>query len=86
MSKEAGALRPIVRAPLRKELPAKLRIGRGFSVLELKAVGLDVKKARRLGLRVDERRDSCHEENVKALKEFLARTPQFRGPTEAVQP
>ena len=76
MSKDTGALRPIVRAPLRKELPARLRTGRGFSVLELKAVGLDVKKARKLGLRVDERRNSCHDENVKVLKEFLVRASQ----------
>lgn len=73
MSKDTGALRPIVRAPLRKELPARLRTGRGFSVLELKAVGLDVKKARKLGLRVDERRNSCHKENVKVLKEFFGK-------------
>ena len=76
MSKEVEVPRPIVQAPLRKELPVKLRVGRGFSVPELKAVGLDVRRARRLGLRVDERRDSCHEENVRALKEFLAKISQ----------
>jgi len=76
MSKEVEVPRPIVQAPLRKELPVKLRVGRGFSVPELKAVGLDVRRARRLGLRVDERRDSCHEENVKMLKGFLAKMPQ----------
>jgi large subunit ribosomal protein L13e len=86
MSKDIEVPRPIVQAPLRKELPVKLRTGRGFSVPELNAVGLDVKKARKLGLKVDERRDSCHEENVKALKEFLAKTPQSRGPTEVAQP
>ncbi|MEM1901210.1 MAG: ribosomal protein L13e [Candidatus Nezhaarchaeales archaeon] len=64
---------PIVKVPSRKELPARTRPGKGFSVPELKAVGLNVKRARKLGLRVDERRDSCREENVKSLKEFLER-------------
>ncbi len=77
MSKDVEAPRPVVQAPLHKELPVKLRSGRGFSMSELKAAGLDVKRARKMGLRVDERRDSCHEENVKALKEFLAKTLQL---------
>jgi len=76
MSKDVEVPKPIVQAPLHKELPIKLRFGRGFSIPELKTVGLDVKKARKLGLRVDERRDSCHEENVRALKEFLAKISQ----------
>jgi len=76
VSKDVDVPKPIVQAPLYKELPIKLRVGRGFSLPELKAVGLDAKRARRLGLRVDERRDSCHEENVRALKEFLAKTSQ----------
>jgi len=76
MSKDVEIPRPIVQAPLHKELPIKLRVGRGFSIPELKAVGLDVKRARRLGLRVDERRDSRHEENVRALKGFLAKISQ----------
>ena len=48
-----------------------VRIGRGFSVGELKEVGLDVKKARKLGLYVDERRKSIHKENIEILKEFI---------------
>ncbi|MEM2213644.1 MAG: ribosomal protein L13e [Candidatus Nezhaarchaeales archaeon] len=64
---------PIVQVPSRKELRVRTRPGKGFSVPELKAVGLNVRRARKLGLRVDERRDSCREENVKLLKEFLER-------------
>ncbi len=64
----------IVKKPrLRKLGPIDpgLREGRGFSLGELKAVGLDPKRAMKLGLYVDKRRKTVHEWNVKALKEFL---------------
>ncbi len=55
--------------------PAKkskeVRVGRGFSVEELKAVGLTIEKARKLGLYVDKRRKSIHQWNIEALKKFL---------------
>lgn len=47
------------------------RVGRGFSVGEIKQVGLTVEQARLLGIYVDERRKSVHEVNVKALREWL---------------
>lgn len=47
----------------------KLRGGRGFSLGEIKEAGLNVGKVRLLGMPVDTRRDTVHEENVKTLKE-----------------
>jgi large subunit ribosomal protein L13e len=65
---------PLVKRPiLRKHggVDQGLRIGRGFSKGELEAVGLDFKKALKLGLRIDKRRRSVHEWNIKTLKEYL---------------
>lgn len=50
----------------------KQRLGKGFSLEELKKAGLNVKQALKLGIFVDCRRRTLHEENVKALEEFLA--------------
>lgn len=49
----------------------KRREGRGFSREEIKAAGLNVRRARKLGIAVDERRKTCSQENVTLLKEFL---------------
>jgi ribosomal protein L13E len=46
----------------------KPRGGRGFSYQELKAAGVPKRLALRLGLRVDPRRVTSHEENVESLK------------------
>lgn len=58
-------LRPLVMHRKRE------RKGKGFSLAELKAVGLSKVKAKKLGIAVDERRKSCLEENINMLKEFL---------------
>jgi len=45
--------------------------GRGFSRGELREVGVDLKQALKLGMPIDLRRKTKHEENVKALKQHL---------------
>ncbi|ABN69275.1 50S ribosomal protein L13e [Staphylothermus marinus F1] len=76
MSKEIQPPEPIVRKPmLRKHggLSPGLRVGRGFSKKELEAVGLDLKTAKKLGLRIDKRRRTIHEWNVQALRDYLTK-------------
>ena len=50
-----------------------LRQGRGFSIREIEEAGLDLEKAKRIRIPIDVRRRSCHEWNVRVLKELLAR-------------
>ena len=52
----------------------KKREGKGFSLLELKAVGLNKLKAKKLGIAVDERRKSVLENNINMLREFLKKS------------
>ena len=60
-------LRPIV------ALRGVRREGRGFSKGELKAVGISIREAKKLGIAYDKRRKSTKEENIKMLKEFLTK-------------
>ncbi len=46
---------------------AEFRQGSGYSVTELKAVGLNIKEARNKGIRVDLRRKSTYEKNIEFL-------------------
>jgi large subunit ribosomal protein L13e len=50
----------------------KKRLGRGFSLGELRQAGITVHRAGKLGLYVDRRRKTVHEENVKKLKALLS--------------
>ena len=63
----------------------KQRLGKGFSLGELKEVKLSLKQALKLGIPVDSRRRTVHEDNVKSLKEFLATSlkPKTKPKAEA---
>jgi large subunit ribosomal protein L13e len=50
--------------------PETVREGRGFSLAEIQAAGLNASEAEILGIPVDLRRKSSHEENVEILKDF----------------
>ena len=49
----------------------KQRFGRGFSREELKKAGLSLTEALKLGIPLDSRRRTVHEENVEVVKAFL---------------
>jgi len=89
MSREARARLPdeleppvaLVKRPrLRKQGPVDpgLRPGRGFSLGELREVGLTSEEARRLGLHVDKRRRTVHPWNVEALRNYLEKIKSLR--------
>jgi len=62
----------VVKAPKTR----KARKGKGFSVAELTNSELSISQARKLKLRVDERRSTKWPENIEALKAFLKQTEQ----------
>jgi large subunit ribosomal protein L13e len=49
----------------------KKRVGRGFSIEELKEVKLSFTQALRVGIPIDIRRSTKHEENVKNLRVYV---------------
>ena len=67
--------KPIVKAPILLRYagipPRQYREGKGYSKGEIQAVGLTVHEARKLGIYVDSRRKTVHEENIERLKEWL---------------
>ncbi len=50
----------------------KMRVARGFSTEELKKAKFDIRVAKRLGLKLDFRRKTAYEDNIRLLKERLA--------------
>jgi len=57
---------PVVKSPR----DARPKLGRGFSIDEAKQAGLTIAEARRMGLVVDLRRKTAHQENIDALKQY----------------
>merc|ERR1719296_196626 len=76
----AGLLRPIVHPPTQR-YNMKLRLGKGFTLDELKDAKIPVKKALTIGISVDHRRrNRCAESlqaNVERLKMYLSKLKIF---------
>merc|ERR1712151_159978 len=76
----AGLLRPIVHPPTQR-YNMKLRLGKGFTLEELREAKIPVKKAITIGISVDHRRrNRCAESlqaNVDRLKVFLSKLKIF---------
>lgn len=84
-----GALRPVVRCPTFK-YNTKLRMGRGFTLEELKTAGVSKKYAKTIGICVDHRRKNRGTEslqtNVQRLKEYKSKLIVFpRKPSQPKQ-
>jgi len=71
-----GNFKPVVHAPTQK-YNSKLRLGRGFTLEELKAAGFEAKYAQTVGISVDHRRTNKSENsfklNVDRLKDYKTR-------------
>ena len=76
----AGLLRPVVRCPTVR-YNKKVRLGRGFTIEELKAVGIGKREARTIGISVDYRRKNRSREslqqNVQRLKMYKSKLILF---------
>merc|ERR1712167_93995 len=76
----AGAVRPVVRGCTIK-YAGKVRVGRGFSLAEIKAAGLGKLEARSLGVAVDHRRRNRSagglQTNVQRLREYKSNLVVF---------
>ncbi|KHJ85068.1 ribosomal protein L13e [Oesophagostomum dentatum] len=76
----AGLLRPVIRCPTQR-YNRKVRLGRGFTLEELKAVGIGRHEARTIGIAVDYRRTNKSLEGLKAnverLKEYKSKLILF---------
>merc|ERR1712056_29147 len=76
----AGLLRPIVHPPTQR-YNMKLRLGKGFTLDELREAKISVKKAPTIGISVDHRRrNGCAESlqaNVDRLKVYLSKLKIF---------
>jgi len=76
----AGLVRPVVHAPTAR-YNRKARLGRGFSLAELKEAGVSKRSALGLGISVDHRRrnksDRSLKDNVQRLKQYKSKLVVF---------
>jgi large subunit ribosomal protein L13e len=62
----------MVKRPKVSEKRGRRSLGRGYSRGELEKAGISMSEAVRLHVAVDPRRKTAHEENIEAIKAFLA--------------
>jgi len=63
----------------------KQRSGRGFSLKELKKVGLDLAEAKRLEIPIDRRRKTFYGQNVEAVKAYAEKKKAEAKPKQKPQ-
>uniref|UniRef100_A0A1W7R9S6 60S ribosomal protein L13 n=1 Tax=Hadrurus spadix TaxID=141984 RepID=A0A1W7R9S6_9SCOR len=82
-----GPIRPVVRCPTFR-YNSKIRLGRGFTLEELKAAGIHKREAKTIGIAVDYRRRNKSveslQQNVQRLKEYRSKLILF--PRKASKP
>jgi ribosomal protein L13E len=64
----------------------KKSIGQGFSPNELKEAGVNKQQAKQIGLRVDVKRKSTHQENIDSIKAHVKATPKSTKPKPVFKP
>jgi len=76
----SGPVRPVVRPPTRR-YNFKVKLGRGFTLEELKAAGVNHREAKNIGIAVDKRRTNKSEGafnlNVQRLKTYKSKLVVF---------
>ena len=72
--------------PVILKADGKKRSGKGFSPDELKKAGLNPADARRMEIPADYRRRTVHDENVEALKVFVAKVKAEAKPKPKPEP
>ncbi|XP_076328439.1 large ribosomal subunit protein eL13-like [Tachypleus tridentatus] len=70
-----GPLRPIVRCPTIR-YNNKIRLGRGFTLEELKAAGIHKREAQTIGIAIDYRRQN---KSVESLQQNVQRIKEYRS-------
>lgn len=59
--------------PLVMTKEGEQRVGKGFSISEVKEAGLSLDEAKKLGIYIDKRRKSKHDVNIQALKDLISK-------------
>lgn len=73
MAYGGGMSKPIVHKP---KMRGEKRVGRGFSLGELREAGISIGEAKELGIYIDNRRKSVHRWNVETLKKLKVDRPR----------